>query len=436
MKPAPKAELLIRGIGQLATLAGPEGPRRGAALGELGLVAQGALAAAGGRILAAGPEAAVLAACEPAPDCLEIAAGGALVTPAYVDPHTHALFGRYRYEEFALRVAGRPYLEIAAAGGGIHASVADFRCRSDEELLALSRPRLKRMLLAGSATIEVKTGYGLDLEQELRGLRLIAGLAEELAVRLVPTFLGAHEIPPERRADRADYVEEIVGVWLPAVAAQGIARFADVFCEPTVFTLAESERLLRAAQALGLGAKLHADEIAPGYGAAALAAGLGAVSAEHLIAMAERDIAALAAAPTVAVLLPATSLGLASTQFAPARRLVDAGAAVALATDYNPGSSCCESMGLVLALAASALRLSPAEALCAATHNAAWACGEGRETGSLLPGKRADLILHDAADYRELPYHIGFPSARLVFAAGRRLAFAPEECRDRPLEIT
>lgn len=435
MKPAPRAELLIRGIGQLATLAGPAGPRRGPALGELGLVTGGALAVGGGRVLAAGPEAAVLAALDPAPDCQEIDAAGALVTPAFVDPHTHALFGRYRYEEFALRVAGRPYLEIAAAGGGIHASVSDFRARGDEELLALSRPRLKRMLMAGSATIEIKTGYGLNLDQELRALRLIARLAEELPGQVVPSFLGAHEIPPERRGDRAAYLDEIVERWLPAVAAQGIARFADVFCEPTVFTLAESERILHAARALGLGLKLHADEIAPGYGGAALAARLEAVSAEHLIVMAERDIPALAAAPTVAVLLPATSLGLASTQFAPARQLVDAGVAVALATDFNPGSSCCESMGLVLALAASALRLSPAEALCAATHNAACACGEERETGSLVAGKRADFIVHDAGDVRELPYHIGFPSPRLVVAAGRRLAFTPEECRDRALEI-
>jgi len=431
--PAAKAELIVRGIGQLATMAGPVGPRRGAAMGNAGLVSGGALAVGEGRILAAGPEAGVLAACRPAPDCQELDAGGALVTPAYVDPHTHALFGRYRADEFALRVAGVSYMEIAAAGGGIHASVADFRERSDAELLALSRPRLMRMMLAGSATIEIKTGYGLDLEQELRALRLIAALAEELPATLVPTFLGAHEVPPARRGDREAYVEEIVSEWLPAVARQGIARFADVFCEPGVFTLDDSARILTAAQQLGLGLKIHADEIAAGYGGAALGARLAAVSADHLIVMAERDIAALAASPTVAVMLPATSLGLASTQFAPARRLVDAGVALALATDYNPGSSCCESMGLVLSLACSALRLTPAEALCAATHNAAWACGEGEATGSLLPGKRADFILHDAADLRELPYHLGFASPRRVAARGRFLDFPAESLRDRSL---
>lgn len=423
-----RAELLIRNIGQLATLAGPPGPRRGAALDDAGLVAGGAVALAGGRILAAGPEAEVLAECGRTER--ELDAAGALVTPAYVDPHTHALFGRYRADEYALRVAGRPYVEIAASGGGIHASVRDFRGRSDEELLALTRPRLRRMAVAGSATIEVKTGYGLNLEQELRALRLIDRLGAELPLTLVATFLGAHEIPPERRGDRAAYLREICAEWLPAVAEQGLARFVDVFCEPTVFTLEESETILLAARDLGFGLKIHADEIEPGYGGAALAARIEATSAEHLIVMAERDIPALAASSTVAVLLPPTSLGLASTSFAPARAMADAGVAIALATDFNPGSSCCESMGLVLSLACSALRLSPAEALCAATHNAACAIGEGEGTGSLAPGKRADLILHDAADIRELPYHMGFNSAARVFAAGTELDFPAGALRD------
>jgi len=427
-----KADLLIRGIGQLATLAGPVGPRQGADLAEPGLVSGGAVAAREGQILAAGPEAEVLSALRGGSDCREIDAAGALVTPGFVDPHTHALFGRYRADEYDLRVKGRPYVEIAAAGGGIHASVGDFRARTDEELLSLSRPRLKRMAMSGSTTIEVKSGYGLDFEHEMRSLRLIAALDEELPTTLVPSFLGAHEIPPERRGDREDYLREICEVWLPAVAEQGIARFADVFCEPTVFTLEESERILRAAADLGLRLKIHADEIEPGYGGALLAARLEATSAEHLIVMAEEDIPALAASPTIAVLLPATSLGLASTTFAPAREMVDGGVAVALATDFNPGSSCCESMGLVLSLACSALRLTPAEALCAATHNAAWACGEGERRGGLIPGKRADLVVHDAADIRELPYHMGFASASRVFAEGEELSFRADELRDRP----
>ncbi len=428
-------ELLIRNVGQLATLAGPEGPRRGKDLAEPGLVSSGAVAVAGGRILAAGPEEDVMATVDTGADTLEVDAGGALLTPAYVDPHTHALFGRYRADEYDLRVKGRPYVEIAAAGGGIHASVEDFRSRSDQELLALSRPRLARMARSGSLTIEVKSGYGLNLEQELRAMRLIGTLAEELPLTLVPTFLGAHEIPSEHRTSpeaREAYLDEICENWIPAAAGQGLARFVDVFCEPSVFTLAESERILLAGEAAGLGLKIHADEIEPGYGGAALAARLAATSADHLIVMASEDMAALAASPTVAVLLPATSLGLASTNFAPARDLVEAGVAIALATDFNPGSSCCESMGLVLSLACSALRLSPAEALCAATHNAAWACGEGERRGSLTSGKRADLLIHDAGDIRELPYHMGFNSPSRVFASGRELFFPPESLLDRP----
>jgi len=427
-----RADFLLRNAGQLATLAGPERPRRGDELGEIGLVAGAALAAFEGRVVAAGPEASVLSAVEPTPGAVEIDAGGALVTPGYVDPHTHALFGRYRADEYAMRVAGRPYAEIAASGGGILASVRDFRERADAELLALSRPRLRRMIMAGSTTIEVKSGYGLSLEEELRALLLIERLDGEMQARLVPTFLGAHEIPEEHRGeDREEFIREIRERWIPAVADQGVARFADVFCEPTVFTLEESEGIMAAAREAGLGLKLHADEIAEGYGGAALAARMGAASADHLIVTAERDLAALAASDTLAVLLPATSLGLVSTEFAPARKMVEAGVAVALATDFNPGSSACESMGLALSLASSALRLTPAEALTAATVNAAWACGEGGEAGSLEPGKRADLLVHDAADYRELPYHLGFPSVARVFAGGEEVDFPPGELRDR-----
>jgi imidazolonepropionase len=431
----PTADLLITGAGQLATLQGPAGPRRGEQLAELGLVAGGALAAKAGRIVAAGPEAEVLAAVDPDSDALVVDAGGALVTPGFVDPHTHALFGRYRADEYALRVAGTPYVEIAARGGGIHASVRDFRARSDEDLIALSLPRLRRMIASGSTTIEVKSGYGLERDEELRALRLIATLGEQLPATLVPTWLGAHEIPPERQDAREAFVAELCDDWLPAAAAQGIARFADVFCEPSVFTLAESEAILRAASALGLGLKLHADEIEPGYGGAALAARLAATSADHLIVMAPADMAALAQAPTVAVLLPATSLGLASTDFAPARAMIAAGIAPALATDFNPGSSCCESMPFVLHLACSALKMSPAEALTAATHNAAWACGEGEMAGSLTPGKRADCLIHDAADYRELPYHMGFDPVVRVFAGGRDVRFPQESLRDRAQAI-
>ncbi|MCP4548973.1 MAG: imidazolonepropionase [bacterium] len=425
-----KADLLIRNAGQLCTLSGPEGPRRGHQLADIGVIADGAVASLDGDIVAAGPESEVLRELELDQETIEVDAGGALVTPGFVDPHTHAMFGRYRADEYALRVAGKPYVEIAAMGGGIHASVSDFNKRSDEELLEMNLRRLRRMILSGSTTIEVKSGYALNLDNELRALELISHMDRELPIPLIATFLGAHEIPPKWRENREVHIREIVETWLVKVAEQGIARFADIFCEPTVFTLTESEYILSAARELGLRIKIHADEIAPGYGAAALAARLGACSADHLIVMSDADMPVLAASDTVAVLLPATSLGLASVEFAPARKMIESGIAVALATDFNPGSSCTESMGFVLSLACSALRMTPAEALCAATHNAAWACGEGTKTGSLVPGKRADILIHDCLDFRELPYHMGFNSVRKVFAGGQDIGFSANDIRD------
>ncbi|MDP6418144.1 MAG: imidazolonepropionase [Candidatus Krumholzibacteria bacterium] len=428
-----KADFLLSNCGQMATLQGPKGPRRLSTMDEPALLENAALASFEGRILAVGSSADVLKKIELLPGAREEDAGGALVTPGFVDPHTHALFGRYRYEEYDLRVRGRAYTEIAAAGGGIHASVRDFRERSDGELLELSRPRLNRMMQAGSTTIEIKSGYGLSLEEELRAMSLIGQLSKEVPAQIVPTFLGAHEIPEEFRGEkREDYLRSLCEEWIPAAAEQGIAAYVDVFCEPTVFSLEESRRILEAARSHGLGRKIHADEIEASYGGAALAAELGAVSADHLIVMNPDHARNLANSSTLAVLLPATSLGLATTEFADARSLIEAGVAVALATDFNPGSSCCESMGTVLSLACSALRMSPAEALCASTYNAACACGEEEYRGSLDAGKRADFLIHDAGDYRELPYHLGFPSVQRVFIGGREVRIPASSLLDRP----
>jgi imidazolonepropionase len=425
-----KTDLVITGARQLLTLAGPDRPRRGGELSDLGLVEDGVVAAWRGKIVAAGTADEVMPLLETDSETVEIDTGGALVMPGFVDPHTHALFGRYRADEFALRVAGTPYVEIAAAGGGIFASVSDFKSRTDTELLSLTLPRLRRMIGNGSTTIEVKSGYGLDLEQELRALSLISSLGKELEIELVPTFLGAHEITQDQSANRDEHIREICEKWIPAVAAQGIARYVDVFCEPTVFTLRESRQIMEAAAAAGLQQKIHADEIRPGYGAAALAAELGATSADHLIVMSPADMPVLAASETIAILLPATSLGLASTSFAPARQMIDQGIIPALATDFNPGSSCCESMSFVVSLACSALGMSPAEALTAATHNAAWACGQGGNTGSLVPGKRADILIVDCLDYREIPYHMGWNPVTRVFVSGREICFPKEQMRD------
>ena len=391
---------------QLVTCAGPARARRGAELRELAVVPRGALVVDDERVVAVGAEDELRRA-HPGAD--EVDLRGLLVMPGLVDSHTHAIFGRPRHEEQELRAAGVDYMEIARRGGGIHASVRDLRDRSEDELVALALPRLRRLAAHGTTTIEVKSGYGLTVEDELKSLRAIRRLQALVPLRLVPTFLGAHEIPLEHRgsdAARAEYVDLLIETMLPQVAAEGLAAFADVFCEPGVYTVDESRRILGAARRAGLGVKLHADELRPA-GAAELAAEIGATSADHLAAISDGGIAALAASSTVATLLPGTMLFLGKDRQAPARRLVEAGAAVALASDFNPGTSPTVNFPLILTLAVSQLRLSVAEAILAATVNGAAAVGLAAETGQLAPGFSADFAVMEADDVREVPYWYG-----------------------------
>jgi imidazolonepropionase len=300
-------------------------------------------------------------------------------------------------------------MEIARRGGGIHSSVRDLRARSEDDLLALALPRLQRLMAHGTTTLEVKSGYGLTVEDELKSLRVIRRLQRALPIRLVPTFLGAHEIPLEYRAaprTRAEYVALIVDEMLPRVATERLADFADIFCEPGVYTTDEARHILGAARQHGLQLKLHADELETA-GAAELAAEIGATSADHLAAVSDGGIAALAASGTVATLLPGTMLFLGRPRQAPARTLIDAGARVALASDFNPGTSPTVNFPLVLALAVSQLRMSVSEAILAATVNGAAAVGLAADTGQLAPGFAADLALFDIEDVRELPYWYG-----------------------------
>jgi imidazolonepropionase len=344
-----------------------------------------------------------------------------VLTPGFVDSHTHAVFGRARYEEQELRASGVPYIEIARRGGGIHASVRDLRTRDEDELFALAAPRLTELAASGVTTVEVKSGYGLSLDDELKTLRVIRRLADVLPMRIVPTWLGAHEIPLEYRdrdGGRREYVDRLVHEMLPVVAAERLARFADVFCEPGVFTVDESREILTAARDAGLGIKLHADELSAG-GGAELAAMLGATSADHLAAISEAGIAALAAAATVATLLPATLLFLGKRDQAPARRLIDAGVPVALATDFNPGTSPTTNFPLVLTLGVSQLRLGVAEALVAATANGAGALGIAHRVGQVAPGFSADLALWAIDDVRELPYWLGAGRCRASWTRGK-----------------
>jgi imidazolonepropionase len=336
--------------------------------------------------------------------------------PGFVDAHTHAVFGMARLEDHERRARGMDYKAIAAEGGGILSSVRDLRGRSADEVRDLTARRLRRLLAHGTTTVEVKSGYGLETEAELRTLEVIGDLAGG-PPSLVPTFLGAHEIPLEYRPRRDDYVRLVVEEMLPAVAAQGIARFCDVFCEPGVFTPEETRRILEAARRHGLGLKIHADEL-EGSGGAELAAELGAVSADHLAHVSPAGASALAASATVAVLLPGTMLFLGKRDRAPARMLIDQGGAVALATDFNPGSSPAVSLPLMATLGVSQLGMVPAEAIVAITANGAAAVGQAATRGQIAPGFRADLALAAVRDWRELVYWYGQNLVTEVWMAG------------------
>jgi imidazolonepropionase len=412
------SELLFTNATQVVTCAGAPRARRRSELNDAGVLRGAAVLTRGDRIVAVGPQADLERAH---PVAVRVECAGGVLTPGLVDSHTHAIFGKPRHEEQELRASGLGYLEIAGRGGGIHSSVRDLRSRGEDELFALALPRLRRLAAHGTTTIEVKSGYGLTLDDELKSLRVIRRLQAALPLRLVPTFLGAHEIPMEFRAaprTREEYVQLLVHEMIPRVTEERLARFADAFCEPGVYTLDETRRILGAARQHGLALKLHADELEPG-GAAELAAELGATSADHLGAISEAGVRALAASDTVATLLPGTMLFLGRNRQAPARALIDAGAAIAIASDFNPGTSPTVNFPLMLTLAVSQLRLSAAEALVAATVNGAAALGLAAETGQLAAGFFADLALFDIDDYRELPYWYGDHRCRKTWVNGK-----------------
>jgi imidazolonepropionase len=399
-------DILFVNAAQVVTCAGPARARKGSEMREAGILKNVAVAVSGGRIAAIGTARDL----EPGfTDAEIIDCRGGVLTPGLVDSHTHAVFGKPRFEEQELRAGRLDYMKIAAQGGGIHASVRDFRARSEDELYELALPRLRSLASYGTTTVEIKSGYGLSVEDELKALRVVERLAEAIPMRLVPTWLGAHEIPHEYRSSdsrRAEFLQLLINEMLPKVKEQGVARFADVFCEPGVFTLEETRRILEASRKAGLGLKVHADELEP-CGGAELAASLGAISADHLAAISEAGISAIAKSPTVATLLPGTMLFLGKPKQAPARALIEAGAAVALATDFNPGTSPTVNFPLMLTLGVSQLRMSVAEVLVAATVNGAAAVGLAGEIGQIAPGFSADLSLFQISDVRELPYWYG-----------------------------
>lgn len=418
-----RVDLLIHNAGQVLTLGDDAGPRRGPDQSHLGLVPNGAVAVRGGRIVAVGPDSDIRCAFE-APAAGTLDADRGVVLPGFTDPHTHLLFAGTREHEFEMRCQGKSYMEIAAEGGGIRSSVRSFRAASDEMIVRQSLRRLDRMLSYGTTTVEVKSGYALSTEEELRALRLIDELNEAHPCDLVPTFLGAHEFPDEHRADPEAYVRILTDEMLPRVAKETKARFCDVFCEEGVFDLTQTRRVVTRAKELGLGLKLHADEFEP-IGGAELAGELGAISADHLLASTDSGLEALRDGGVIAVCLPGTSFSLGKHVYARGRKMISMGIPVALASDCNPGSSMVDSMPLVLALACLEIGLTPAEAVVAATVNSACAVGEGEDRGRIAPGQRADLQVLDAPSYVSLVYHLGGSHVRWVIKDGRVLSPVP-----------
>jgi len=408
----------IKHAAQLATLAQPSSaPRIKQAMNELTIIEDGSIWIEDGIIKAVGTTHELAEQFKDRAYEAEITdATGHLVTPGLVDPHTHVAYGGSREREFEMRLEGATYMEIMNAGGGIHATTKMTREATEDELVEQTKKRLDSFLKHGVTTVEGKSGYGLDLATELKQLRVMKRLQQEHAIDLVPTFMGAHAVPIEFKGREDEYIDLVVNEMLPAVANEKLAVFNDVFCEVGVFTPEQSQRILDAGKKYGLIPKIHADEIEP-YGGAELAAKVGAISAEHLLKASDEGIKAMADAGTIACLLPATALFL-REQAAEGRKMIDAGVPVAISTDCNPGSSPTTSMPLVMNLACISMRLTPAEALTAATYNAACAIRMADKTGSLEIGKQGDVVLWDISNYQELQYLFGVNHVKSVWKKG------------------
>jgi len=428
-----KVDLVIHSAHQLLTLGpfakveassavfiAPSRPKRGKAMNDLGLIEDGAVAVSCGLVTLVGTTKVVLAQTE-ADEMID--ASNRVVMPGFVDPHTHLVFAGSREDEFESRIRGATYMEIMAAGGGIMSTVRSTRAATLPQLMAQSRERLDRMLSHGTTTAEAKSGYGLNVDDELKMLEAIRQLDATHPVDLVPTFLGAHAVPVEFKGRADEYVEVVINEMLPLAERTlrkdpSVPFFCDVFCEEGVFSVSQSRRILERAKELGFGLKIHADEFKP-LGGTSLGVELGAVSADHLVCTPVEEIEALAGSDTIAVSLPGTPFGLGHHEYTPARQIIEAGGALALATDLNPGTCYCESMQFIIALACRYMRLTPAEAITAATLNAAHAVGLGDRVGSLESGKKADILVLDIPNYLCLGYHFGVNLVERVIKSGR-----------------
>lgn len=406
-----KVDLILHNASQLVTCAWPGGPKRGGAMRDVGLIEDGAVAVTDGKITAVGKSDEIVRGYNS--DTL-IDAGGRVVCPGFVDPHTHIVFAGDRLDEFELKIKGADYLEILANGGGIISTVGKTRDASFDDLVSQSRTRLDKMLACGTTTCEIKTGYGLDTETELKMLAVIEELDKTHPIDIVPTFLAAHAVPPEFKGHTDGYVDLICLEMLPAAwdwyASSTFSGrtpfFADVFCEKNAFDVVQSKRVLETAKGLGFALKAHVDEFT-NLGGSRLAIEMGAASIDHLDAISDGEIAMLAGSMTVGIFTPTVNFNFGSCDFADARKLIDAGCAIALSTDYNPGSAPCPSQPMAMAIACRYQKLLPAEAFNAATINAAHAIGIGDRTGSIEVGKTADLTVLDSRDHREICYEFG-----------------------------
>ncbi len=414
-----RADFLLINAGQLVTVAGnSDHPKRGEELSEIAVITDGAVAARDGVIAAVGTTSELQDRVELEEDAVVIDAQGKVVLPGLVDPHTHVVFAGSREHELEMKIQGMPYLEILARGGGILDTVRSTREASREDLVRTAAKYLDEMLAQGTTTAEAKSGYGLTLKDELKMLEAIRVLQETHPVDLVPTFLGAHAIPEEYKDDPDGFVDLVIQEMLPAISPLGLARFCDVFCEEGVFSVEQTRRVLLEAKRLGFELKIHADEMVT-LGGAELAAELGATSADHLMMISDQGIEMLAASETIAVLLPATTFCVMGERYAPARKMIEKGAAVALSSDFNPGSSPVNSLQIVMGIACRQLKMAPAEVISAVTINAAHAIGCASSVGSIEEGKRADLVIFDAQDYRYLMYRFGTNLVDKVVKSGR-----------------
>ena len=414
--------LAVLHAAQLVTVAGPKRPRTGLELGELSIIPDGGMLVQDGIIVAVGASGEIEAQ---APRDAEIVdASRRAVLPGFVDAHAHPVFAGNRVDEFELRAQGATYEEIAASGGGISATVQKTRAASEDELLEQALRHANWFLRGGTTTVEAKSGYGLSLPDELKILRVIRRLNIETAIEFVPTFLGAHAVPLEFKSAPNRYVDLVVDEMLPQIADENLAEFGDVFCERGYFDAEVSRKILRACQQRGLGIRIHADQLTDS-GGAELAADVGSMTADHLEQTETRGIAALARANVQPVLLPGSVYSLGKTRYPKAREMIGSSLAVVLATDFNPGSSPTPSISMVMSLAVTQMKMTPAEALVAVTINAAYSLKRGDRVGSLEPGKVANFIISDGADYRELSYYFGIEQIRETYVRGARVMFRP-----------